>query len=132
MTITKDYNRQGLSVAHVDIEMSDLVSDTESAVVMDIPPNAIIDSGRLITTEAWNSTSTDVIDVGDSLDPNRYLNNGNIRALAANVPLVPTGYTTVGNGLTVTWTSGGGTPTTGTVRLEVKYFVLGRASATLG
>lgn len=97
---------------------------------MDLPPNAVILSGYFVTTEAWNSTTSDVIDLGDAGSQNRYLNDGNIRALGAVVPLVPTGAAHAGGALTVRWVSGGGTPTTGKVRLFVSYVVLGRADGT--
>lgn len=132
MAITKNSNRQMPLYAYVDINMTDLTSDTASDVVMDLPPNSVVISGRLVTTEAWNSTSTDVIDVGDATSATRYLSNGNIRALGAVVALVPTGFVSTGEGLKVTWTSGGGSPTTGKVRLEVMYFVVGRSQSTLG
>lgn len=133
MPITKNPARQELVVAHVDINLADLVSGVAQGA-LDLPPNAIVTHGRLITTEAWNSTSTDVMSVGDVTSGTRYLSGGNIRSLAANVPLVPTGFvhTPTEKQLTVTWTSGGGSPTTGKVRLEVHYFVKGRAAFTQG
>lgn len=97
---------------------------------MDLPPNSVIQSGDLYTTEAWNSTTSDVLDVGDSASQNRYLNDGNIRTLAARVALVPTGFVHPGGPLTVRWVSGGGTPTTGKVRLTVSYIQLGKSIAT--
>jgi len=133
MSITKNSARQELITAFVDINLADLVTNV-AANALDLPPNAIIVSGRLVTTEAWNSTTSDVMDVGDVTSATRYLTDGNIRALAAVVPLVPTGFihTTTEKQLTVTWTSGGGTPTTGKVRLEVQYFVKGRAAFSQG
>lgn len=133
MPITRNANRQELIIAHVDINLADVATGVAQAAV-DLPPNAIVSGGRIITTEAWNSTSTDVMSVGDVTSATRYLSGGNIRALAANVPLVPTGFvhTPVEKQLTVTWTSGGGTPTTGKVRLEVHYFVKGRAAFSQG
>lgn len=133
MTITKQPSRQELITAYVDINLADLETNV-AANALDLPPNAIIVSGRLVTTEAWNSTTSDVMDVGDVTSATRYLTDGNIRALAAVVPLVPTGFihTTTEKQLTVTWTSGGGTPTTGKVRLEVQYFVKGRAAFSQG
>jgi len=130
--LTKNPSRQGPLIAHVDINMADLVSGVASAVAMDIPPNAVIIQGSLITTEAWDSTTSDVLSVGDDTSANRYLADGDIRALGAVVPLVPTGFISTGEGLKVTWTSGGGTPTTGQVRLMVMYYILGRAESTLG
>jgi len=131
MPITKNTGRQCVQFAYVDIKLADLVSAADVAAI-ELPPNAVILSGQLVTTEAWNSTTSDVLDVGDSGSQNRYLNDGNIRALGARVALVPTGFVTVGNPLTVRWVSGGGVPTTGKVRLEVEYYQLGRAETTYG
>lgn len=133
MPITRNSARQELIVAHVDINLADVVSGAAQAAI-DVPPGAIVTGGRAITTEAWNSTSTDTLSVGDATSATRYLSGGNIRSLAANVPLVPTGFihTATEKQITVTWTSGGGTPTTGKVRLEVHYFVRGRAAFSQG
>lgn len=133
MTITKNSGRQELILAWVDINLADLTTNV-AANAINLPPNAVVSSGKLVTTEAWNSTSSDVMDVGDVTSAVRYLTDGNIRALAANVALVPTGYihTPTENWLTVTWTSGGGTPTTGKVRLEVLYYVKGRVAFSQG
>lgn len=131
MAITKDYNRQGVIVAMVDINLADVTTGVDVAAI-ELPPNAIIVGGDVTTTEAWNSTTSDVLDVGDAVSQNRYLNDGNIRALAARVALVPTGYVHTGGDITVRWVSGGGTPTTGKARLTVHYVVQGRSSATFG
>ena len=133
MTITKNSARQELITAYVDINLADLTTNV-AANAMDLPPNAVVVSGRLVTTEAWNSTTSDVLDVGDVTSATRYLTDGNIRSLAAVVALVPTGFihTTTEKQLTVTWTSGGGTPTTGKVRLEVQYYARGRAAFSQG
>lgn len=129
MAITKDINVQALVSKSVTINLADVTSATDLAAI-DLPPNSVIQSGSLYTTEAWNSTTSDVMDVGDSALQNRYLNDGNIRALAALVALVPTGFVHPGGALTVRWTSGGGTPTTGKVRLTVNYIQLGKAAST--
>lgn len=131
MTITKDFNRQCPTVAMVTINLADVVSASDLAAIT-LPPNSIILSGDITTTEAWDSTTSDVMDVGDSVSQNRYLNDGNIRALAARVALVPTGFVHPGGDITVRWTSGGGTPTTGKVRLTIQYVQVGRAEATYG
>lgn len=133
MPITKNSARQELVVAHVDINLADIATNVAQAA-LDLPVGAVITGGALVTTEAWNSTSTDVMDVGDATTATRYLTDGNIRTLGARVPLVPTGFihTATQPALTVTWTSGGGTPTTGKVRLEVEYYVRGRAAFSQG
>ena len=133
MPITKNPARQELIAAHVDINLADVVSNV-AAPALDLPVGAVVVSGAFVTTEAWNSTTSDVMDVGDAGSATRYLTDGNIRALGARVPLVPTGlvHDAANNTLRVTWTSGGGAPTTGKVRLEVQYFVKGRAAFTQG
>ena len=133
MTITKNFARQELLVAYVDINLADVVTAVDKAAIA-VPPNSVIISGQVTTTEAWNSTSTDVLDVGDATSQNRYLNDGNIRALAALVPLVPTGFITTAAepNVTVRWTSGGGTPTTGKARVAIQYYCLGRGETTYG
>lgn len=132
MAITKRIERQSVKTAFVDIALADLVTAEESGVVIDIQPNTVILSGRTVTTEAWDSTTSDVLTVGDTGDDDRYLTDGNIRAAGAIVALVPTGYVSKGEGLTVTWTSGGGTPTTGKVRLEIQYYIQNRGESTVG
>ena len=91
MPITKQSGRQELIVAHVNINLADVVNNVAQAAI-DLPPNAVLVDGSLVTTEAWNSTTSDVMDVGDATTQNRYLNDGNIRALGAHVALVPTGF----------------------------------------
>jgi hypothetical protein len=129
MAITKNINRQDVKVAYVDINLADVVSASDLAAIS-LPPNSVILAGEIVTTEAWNSTTSDVMDVGDAASQNRYLNDGNIRALGARVALVPTGFIHPGGDLTVRWTSGGGTPTTGKSRLTVQYMQLGRGDST--
>ena len=133
MPITKNSARQELIAAFVDINLADVVNNVVQTA-LDLPINAIVVDGSLVTTEAWNSTTSDVMDVGDATSATRYLTDGNIRALGARVPLVPTGliHDATNNALRVTWTSGGGVPTTGKVRLEVRYYVKGRAAFTQG
>lgn len=133
MPITKNSARQPTIVAFVDINLADLANNV-AANAIQLPPNAVVLNGSLVTTEAWNSTTSDVMDVGDVTSPVRYLTDGNIRALGARIPLVPTGFihSPTESNLSVTWTSGGGVPTTGKVRLEVAYFVKGRAAFSQG
>lgn len=129
MAITKDSSVQNVEVKAVTINLADVTTGVDVSAI-DLPPNSVITSGSLYTTEAWNSTSTDVMDVGDAASQNRYLNDGNIRSLAALVALVPTGFVHTGGPITVRWVSGGGSPTTGKVRLIIEYVTLGKATST--
>lgn len=133
MPIAKNSARQELIAAFVDINLADIANNV-AAPALDLPVGAVVVSGALVTTEAWNSTTSDVMDVGDATLATRYVTDANIRALGARVALAPTGFThdATNNVLRVVWTSGGGAPTTGKVRLEVQYFVKGRAAFTQG
>lgn len=127
----KNFNHQHPRVATAEFGVSDIEAGVASGAV-DLPAGAIVIGGHVKTLEAWDSTTSDTLDVGDSADGDRYLDGGNFRAAGAYVPLVPTGDTHPGGELSVTWTSGGGTPTTGRSRLVVEYIILGAASVTYG
>ena len=132
MPITKNSARQCPVVAHVDINLADLVSGTDLQAI-ELPLNAVVIDGGITVTEVFNSTTSDVLDVGDATVQNRYLNDGSLRTLA-RVPLVQTGFKagTAERNITVRWVSGGGTPTTGKLRLDVTYYVVGRSEFTQG
>ncbi|MGE4338842.1 MAG: hypothetical protein AB7E55_23115 [Pigmentiphaga sp.] len=131
MSITKDSNRQDVLHASVEISYADLVSGAASAAI-ELPGGAIVITGDVTVITPFNSVTSDVIDVGDSVTANRYLNDGNIHA-AGRVALVPTGYVMPNVGdLSVTYVSAGGLPTAGLVRLSVCYVVDGRACTSQG
>lgn len=127
----KNFNHQHVRVAVSEFGVSDLVAGVAKAAI-DLPADAVIVGGSVKTLQAWNSTTSDVLDVGDTGSGNRYLNDGNIRADGALVALVPTGAAHAGGPITATWVSGGGTPTTGKCRLVVQYIILGASSSTFG
>lgn len=131
MPITKDASVQQVHCKVVFINLADVATGVDQGAIT-LPPNSVITSGAVYTTEAWNSTTSDVISVGDSVTYNRYLSAGNFRALAANVPLVPTEFVHPGGDITVRWVSGGGTPTTGKARLRIEYYQIGQANSTYG
>ena len=63
MAITKDANVQAVVSKTVTINLADVTTGVDYEA-MDLPPNSVIQSGDLYTTEAWNSTTSDVLDVG--------------------------------------------------------------------
>ena len=131
MPITKDANVQEVCSKSVTIGFADVTQNVAVAAI-DIPPNSIILSGHLFTTQAWNSTTSDVLDVGDAGLATRYITDGAIRAASgAQVALVPTGYVHTGGPITVTHTAGtAATATTGSTRLTVTYITLGKSDST--
>lgn len=130
MAITKDFNRQCVMSALVTIKFGDVAGSSGvdlAAVAM--PPNAIVVGGAVVVKTAFNSATSDVIDVGDAVTQNRYLNDGNIHTTGV-VALVPTGYVHPGGDLTVRWVGVSTVPTAGEVQLRVDYIVAGRGEFT--
>ena len=60
MAITKDVGVQDICVKTVTINLADVTSGADVSAI-DLPHNSVVLSGSLYTTEAWNSTSTDVL-----------------------------------------------------------------------
>ena len=133
MPITKNSGRQEVVAAYVDINLADLATGVEQAAI-DMPVGAVVVGGEVTVSEVFNSTTSDGLDVGFATDPDGFT--------ATAVDLQALGTTALDlNGLvfnasnpavTVTWTSGGGTPTTGILRLGVRYVVEGRTAFSQG
>jgi hypothetical protein len=100
----------------------------KDAVAIELPNQAQIISGGLTVLEAFDSGTSDTASVGDAASPARYKSLTSI-ASAGRLALVPTGYDPDANDeVTVRWLRLGATaPTTGKLRLDVKYLRNGRA-----
>lgn len=134
MPITKNAGRQEIALAYVDINFSDLAGSSGADVnALEVPPGAVVVGGAVTTLTAFNSATSDVLDVGDSGSQLRYLNDTNIHA-TGRAALVPTGYTHTAStrNITVRWVGVGAVPTAGKCRLEVQYYVENRANFTQG
>ncbi len=141
MAITKNANRQEPIVAHLEIGLADLVGGfltaqatvhaaelttaTPFATSIALPAGAVVVSGKVVVEEPFDSATSDVIDVGDASDDNRYLNDGDLTAVG-EIPLVPTGFIATGDepAIELTWTKVGAAPSQGRFRLEVTYYVV--------
>ena len=111
MPITKRAARQQVINAYVDISYADLTSGA-AAEAIQLPPNAVVISGFVQTTAAFNSGTSDALVVGDSVTANRYLASTSIRTANAVNALTVTGYQpTTQSHVTVTWTGAGAAPT---------------------
>lgn len=143
MAITKDSNRQYPLIATVDVGFADL-TETVAAEAIDLPVNAVVVGGRVVVTEVFNSTTSDVVIVGDGGDTNRYTATAiDLTALGSyaldgggDVLTVITtgGYKyTAPDTLDVIWTAGtASTATTGAFTLEVLYYVDGKGQENQG
>lgn len=126
MAITKQSAYQEQKTKYVDIAFGDLATGVQQ-VAIDLPPNAIVLSGDVVVTTAFNSQTTDALVVGDVSSANRYLSiSASQNSLAlGRTALVPTGFVTTmpvsNSSVALTWTCTGNPPTTGALRLTVNY-----------
>ena len=125
MAISLSVDRQSPLYASADFALADLASGVFE-VAVSLPENAEVVGGALVVTTAFDSATSDALDVGDAGASGRYLS---VAALpVGRTALVPTGYRTVGKEpVGVTWT-GVGVVTTGAGRLEVEYVIVGRGT----
>ena len=135
MAITKNPGRQEVIAANVTVTYDTLASDTAVAeAVIEVPAGAIVVGGFINVKTAFDSTTSDVLDIGDSVDDDEYtatpVNLQSVGVTALDV----TGYkyTTVDN-IAVEWTAGStGTATAGEAEIVVQYIVDGRAAFPQG
>lgn len=96
---------------------------------VDLPDGATVVSGAIIIDTAWNTGTTDVVDVGDATTGNRYAAAVNLKT-AARTALTITGFVTTNSEKQVLMknTAVGTAATAGAGRLIVEYL----PSATRG
>ena len=131
MTIATADRVTGVQYPLVAIQPFELAELSDGAAVksVNVPANARVIGGGVAITEAFDSTSSDAIDVGDDGDDDRYSSTAVDGQALAWTALTITGYKyTAPNTIDLTWTSGGGTPTAGAGYLVVMYVVDGRAN----
>lgn len=127
MPITLEAGRQDILVAEVSFAYTDLTSGVAAPAVQ-LPPNATVVGGGVVVDTAWNSATSDVLDVGDANDPNRYTASAANIAVVGFTALDVTGYKDVdGLKIDVIWTGVGAAPTAGAARLYVHYTISDRS-----
>ena len=128
MTIALNNGRQNPLVVNQDIVLADLTTAVAAAIAK-MPVNSMVTGGFFVVTEVWNSTTSDALDFGHTDDDDEYTPTAvDLQALGVTA-LALTGYhNTGGLDLIGTWTSGGGTPTTGAGALVLEYIITNRAT----
>jgi hypothetical protein len=131
MALTKDSGRQQPLVAYLEFTYATLASGVNSAV--DVPAGAIVTGGGLVITTAFDSGTTDLLEVGDGVQDDDYLvagvaDNG---STAQYIAFTPTGYQyTTNDSIDIKWTPVGTAATAGAGYMWVQYIVDGRANTT--
>ncbi len=133
MAITKNKNRQFKSVAEVAFDFADLASGVAQEAV-DLPSGAVRDSVQLYVDEAWNSATSDVIEVGDAASNARHIASVSVAAVGGKAPVTESlGYKdNAHSAITIKWTGVGAAPTAGKARLIVEYHHTGAGDFAQG
>lgn len=125
-----DVGRQYIVVAQMDFLFSDLVTAVAKPVI-DVTGGNSVCGGALIVETVWNSATSDVLDIGDGVDPNEYTSSQIDLTALGRTALTLTGYTYAAKDtIDLTWTGVGTAPTTGAARLEVEILTDGKAHET--
>lgn len=127
MAISKDVGRQYPLVAIVPFVYTDFTSGVGVAAV-DLPAGARVTGGALVITTAFDSATSDVIEVGDSGSALRYLSQ-DVKTAAGSFAIVPTELVTTAAGeILLEWTGVSTAPSQGAGRLELEYILTDRAN----
>ena len=111
MAISKNSARQYPLMASVDVTYDMLTSGSAEAAV-DIPAGATVVGGYLVVDTAWDSATSDVLDIGDGDDVDRYTASQIDLTAAGATALDVTAYEyTVQDTIDLTWTGAGCCPT---------------------
>ena len=118
--------RQYPLFAEQTFDFSQLADTAVPVTGLKLPYGAQIIGGAVIVDTAFDTGTSAVLDVGDSVSGNRYKNDVNLKATGLTA-LVPTGHVSDGSDLLVTPTLVGTAATVGKVRVQVQYVIAGRA-----
>ena len=126
----KNNGRQYTLVAYQEFDFADL-SSTAVTPIVKLPANSIVLGGALVITTAFNSGTTDLLEVGDGVQDDDYLVAGGADngSTAQYIVFTPTGYKyTAADTIDVKWTPVGTAATAGAGFLIVEYIVTTRAN----
>lgn len=96
---------------------------------INLPPNAIVVGGEVVTETAVTGSTAYNVSVGDSGSATRYL-SATDRVAAGRTALVPTGYVGNGEQIRVTVAPTVAAATAGKVTVRVQYIVRSRVNET--
>ncbi len=96
---------------------------------INLPPNAIVVGGEVVTETAVAGATAYNVSVGDAGSATRYLGVTD-RVAAGRTPLVPTGYVSNGGNIRITVAPTVAAATAGKVTVRVQYVVRNRVNET--
>lgn len=104
----------------------------DNKLPVQIPQGCMILGGSLNVLEASNDTGTATIQIGDAVDPDRYLAPTNAKAVALTPIAANARITPVRETVLVEYTPAEGDATEGEVAVVLEYIRLGRSDHTEG
>jgi len=136
MAFKKGSGRQTRLVARAVITYDELTSGT-ALEVFDMPAGAIYMGGHVHVKTAWDSGTSDVLDVGDGDNDDRYtssqidITSTGVTALdAVTAAAVDANQYTEKDTIDAIWTGTGTAPTQGELEIVVEYIRTDRAVET--
>lgn len=128
MAITFKNGRQSPLVAEGAFAFGDLTSGTGASFIK-LPYNSVVLGGYIIVDTVWNSATSDVVDLGDTTDPDRYTTSAVDLTALGLTALTLTGFINTGGlDFDAEWTGVSTAPTTGAARVYVEYMITDRAT----
>lgn len=127
MPITKDVGRQYSLVARVPFVYTDFTSGVGVGSV-DLPANSHVTGGSLVITTAFNSATSDQIEVGTATTAGLYLTQ-DVKTAAGSFAIVPTeDVHAASTEILLEWTGAGAAPSQGAGFLLLEYVITDRAN----
>lgn len=129
MPIAKNVNRQYPLVAKVEFDYTSFGASGVAEEAVDLPAGAKVTGGALVITTAFNSATSDAIDVGDGDAANRYLSAQDVKTAVGSFALTPTEKEyTAKDTVDIEWTGVGAAPSQGAGYLLLEYIIDDRAN----
>lgn len=127
MAISQISGRQYPLIAKIPFSFDDFESSGVAERALGLPGNATVIGGELVIETAFNSGTSDALDVGDGDDVDRYAAGVDAQTVARTA-LTLTGYKyTTPDSIDIIWTGVGAAPTAGAGYLLVEYVLDDRA-----
>lgn len=125
MTVAREYHTSQVHYLRKSVVLADLTS-AAAAVIGTVPAGAIVTDAYAVVTVAFDSATTDLLDMGNADDPNGFMTAVSIATVGKKVAdeLATSndiGPYTVATDISATWTGDGTAPTVGSMTLCVEY-----------
>ena len=123
-----------LGLADIAFGDNDPATGVESDA-MELPSGATVIGGSVIVDVVSDAVTSDVVDIGDADDPNRYTTSGavDLKTLGATaLDLSEFVSTDINHMISMTRVEVGGSKSQGSFRLQVQYMVADRSNENQG